>query len=768
MKRVHLKAKSIEIHGVVQGVGFRPFLFNLAKRFALAGEVFNTEDGLRLHVEGEPSQIALFLNHLKKEAPPLSLITNIHVEASIPMGFSDFSILESRRSHGADTLISPDMAFCDACFGELFDKNDRRFHYPFINCTHCGPRYTIIEALPYDRPHTTMNAFVMCDLCLGEYDDPENRRFHAQPNACPVCGPHVALFDRMKTRVESENPVGEAIRLLKEGSILAIKGIGGYHLCLDAENDQALLTLRQRKDRPAKPFAIMVPDLSRVSELAYVDEDEKNVLLSPQRPIVLLKKRFPETISPHVSPGNTYLGVMLPYAPIHALLLETEFQALVMTSGNRKDEPIAIDNEIAFERLAPVADYFLIHDREIRVRCDDSIVRRVSGETRAVRRARGYAPLPVFLKKPLPMILACGAEMKSTICLTKGRNAFLSQHLGDLNYLETHDFFQETVSRMERLLDIFPEAMAHDLHPDYHSTRYALSRGRDIVTFPIQHHHAHAVSCMAENGLDGEVIAIVCDGAGYGEDGHVWGGEVLIASESAFERAAHFEYAPMPGGEAAIREPWRMGLSYLHQVFGKTGLFMDLPFVKKIDMAKRRIVGEMIEKNIHTPLTSSLGRLFDGVAAIIGLRDRIEFEGQAAMELEMQLPHDDVQVMTLPPYPFSWDQVENRKIIHLEPFIQGVVADVRNDKEISFIASRFHGSLIHLFTAIVRDIEKESGIGRVLLTGGAFQNSILLSGLTRRLSNEGFSVFSHRTIPANDGGISLGQAVIAGTRLKRE
>ncbi|MBU0995016.1 MAG: carbamoyltransferase HypF [Proteobacteria bacterium] len=756
---MNLKAKHIEIYGIVQGVGYRPFIFNLAGKYALKGSVGNTGKGVLIHVEGDDDKLALFTKSICIEKPRLAYVTDVLVEDIPPEGYSDFSIAGSKGKNEIRTLVSPDMCTCDDCAAELFDKADRRFHYPFINCTNCGPRYTIIDKLPYDRPYTTMKPFVMCDRCHAEYDNPSDRRFHAQPNACPDCGPHVMLFDNKRNKIETANPVQEAIRLLKKGHILAIKGLGGFHLSVDAENDSAVQSLRKRKLREEKPLALMAFDLEAISSFAIMDEKEKALLSSFERPVVLLKKRFPEFLSSHVAPQNPYLGVMLPYTPLHFLLLENKFTALVMTSANRKDEPIVIDNENAFERLQDIADFFLIHDRDIRVRCDDSILRHVSGDTRPVRRSRGYAPLPVFLKRDVPMILSCGAELKNTICLTKDNFAFLSQHLGDLKYMSTYEFFTDTIARMQTLFDISPVCIAHDRHPDYLSTRYAMEQ-HGLPRFPIQHHHAHVASCMAENGADGDVIGIVCDGTGLGDDGHIWGGEILVASETRYERVAHFSYTPMPGGDTAIKEPWRMGLSYLYQVFGEDGILMDLPFLNTLDDQKKQIAGDMIRKQINTPLTSSLGRLFDGVAAIIGIRNQVSFEGQAALELEMTAPCDLEQVLAMPPYEFSWEN-KKKRIIHAGPFIKGVVADIKHGVDPSVISGRFHGSLILLFSRLAKEISKETGLNRVALTGGVFQNTILLSGLIRNLSKEGLTVLTHRLVPANDGGIALGQALIA-------
>jgi hydrogenase maturation protein HypF len=606
-----------------------------------------------------------------------------------------------------------------------------------------------------------MRHFKMCPQCQAEYDNPTDRRFHAQPNACADCGPHVDLFDNRRQLIGScGDAFKKAAELLKQGQILAVKGLGGYHLAVDAANTQAVKQLRRRKLREEKPFAIMSSGLESIGRYARVGPEEEKLLTSIQRPIVLLKKRKPNAISEQVAPRNKYFGVMLPYAPLHYLLLEHGFDALVMTSGNLSEEPIAIDNDDAFNRLGDIADYFLTHNRDIYLRSDDSIVRYAAGARRFLRRSRGFVPIPVFLKNGVPPILACGAELKNTICVTKQDKAFLSQHIGDLENLPTYEFLKLTTAHLKRILDIDPEIIAHDMHPDYLSTRYALELEADHK-IQVQHHHAHIVSCMTEHKLEGAVIGLSFDGTGYGSDGAIWGGEILVAREHDFERAGHLAYAPMPGSAAAINEPWRMAVSYLQSAYGSDFQNLNLPFMAAIENQKLTVIGEMISKGINAPLTSSLGRLFDGVAAICGIRSRVKFEGQAAMELEMAAAEDSGTV-----YEYGWNAGGIYRIL-TEPIIRGVVDDVAAGKPVGVISTRFHQTLIQLFADLCVIIGKERELDRVVLSGGVFQNSILLSGLIRALEEKKFKVFSHQQVPTNDGGISLGQAVVAAARMKR-
>jgi hydrogenase maturation protein HypF len=747
-------AKKLQVNGIVQGVGFRPFVYTLAHQHGLKGEVANTASGVSIHIEGPPACLQAFETDLVAKCPPLAHVVNISGQSVPVTPYSDFRIVKSRGHDQVSTLISPDVAVCDDCLRELFDPADRRYLYPFINCTNCGPRYTIIDGIPYDRPRTCMRHFKMCAACQAEYDDPTNRRFHAQPNACARCGPHVSLFDNRRNAVNTDDPIKTAADLLRQGKIVAVKGLGGFHLAVDATRSEAVERLRLRKLREEKPLAVMSADLAGIRQYAVVRPQDEKLLTSIQRPIVLLPKKAAGRISPAVAPGNKYWGVMLPYTPLHYLLLRHGFSALVMTSGNLSEEPIAIDNEDAFERLADIADYFLIHNRDIYLRSDDSIVRHTAGETRYIRRSRGFVPMPLFLNQAVPPILACGAELKNTVCLTKDDKAFLSQHIGDLENLSTLDFFKLTVDHLQRILEIHPEIIACDLHPDYLSSRYAAEQ-RESQKVEVQHHHAHIVSCMAEHRLDDAVIGLSFDGTGYGSDGAIWGGEVLIADTERFERVAHLAYISMPGGAAAIREPWRMAIGYLHDAFGDGLWDLKLPLLRQIESAKLKITVEMIQKQLNCPQTSSLGRLFDGVAAIAGIRNRVNFEGQAAMELEMQAADEAASI-----YDFEWLAGDCIQILPA-PIVRGVVEDVQNGRSAAQISIKFHKTLVVLFAEICAAVRRERDLNRVVLSGGCFQNCILLSGLIDELANRDFAVFAHRQVPTNDGGIALGQAVVA-------
>jgi hydrogenase maturation protein HypF len=753
-------ARKLTVNGIVQGVGFRPFVYNLANRHHLKGEVANTSSGVVIHIEGLEGNIDGFAADLTAKHPPLAYIVEVSHRQAPVNSYTDFRIVKSQSDASMSTLISPDVSVCDDCRREMFDPNDRRFHYPFINCTNCGPRYTIIDDIPYDRPKTSMKHFKMCPRCQAEYDDPADRRFHAQPNACAVCGPHVRLCDKQGHRVDTDDPIGKTAELLKQGRVVAIKGLGGFHLAVDALNDAAVKALRTRKHREEKPLALMSPDLACVQKYAKITGDERKLLTSIQRPIVLLPKKEPNSIAADVSPRNRYFGVMLPYTPLHYLLLAHGFSALVMTSGNLSEEPIAIDNDDAFVRLADIADYFLIHNRDIYLRSDDSIVRRVAGDTRLIRRSRGYVPIPVFLKKDLPPVLACGGELKNTICLTKGRMAFISQHIGDLENLATHEFFQLTVRHMQRILGVAPEIIAYDMHPDYLSSRWAAAQ-QDVEKIPVQHHHAHIVSAMAENKIEGAVIGLSFDGTGYGIDHSVWGGEILIGDEKEFTRAAHLDDVSMPGSAAAIKQPWRMALSYLQAAFGDDLWNLNLPLFEELEAGNIKIILEMIQNNLNSPQTSSLGRLFDGVAAIVGLRTHVAFEGQAAMELEMAADQAADEI-----YEYEWQQQDRIKIL-TQPIIRGVAGDVVSGVKIPIISARFHHTLIRLFADLCGKLRRSCGLNRVVLSGGVFQNAILLTGLHQALEEKKFEVYTHKLVPTNDGGISLGQAVVAAARARQ-
>ena len=748
--------KHITVHGVVQGVGFRPFIYRLAREHGLKGWVLNTASGVEIEVEGSHGQIEAFLQGIVRDAPPRARIEAVHAAVGEPSGYDAFEIRESRSDAGYQ-LISPDIATCGDCSRELFDPLDRRYRYPFTNCTNCGPRFTIIKDIPYDRPNTTMASFRMCSLCQKEYEDPLNRRFHAQPNACPACGPQVWLEDASGLVHQSADPVREAADLLKRGAIVAIKGLGGFQLACDGTNTDAIATLRERKKRPHKPFALMMRDIEEVRTHCLVDDDESRLLSAPEAPIVLLRWKEGSPVSPLVAPGNRYMGVMLPYTPIHHLLLADVAMPLVMTSGNVSEEPIAKDNDEARRRLGDLADYFLFHNRDIHSRYDDSVFLVRDRSLEPIRRARSYAPYPVKLPFRTKPILACGAEEKNTFCLTRDEFAFLSQHIGDMENLDTLDLFAETLELYEHLFRITPEVCAHDLHPDYLSTRFARQFEGRLPLVGVQHHHAHVASCMAEHGLSGPVIGVAFDGSGFGPDGSVWGGEFLIATYGGFERAAHLEQMPLPGGEASIRRPYRLAYAYLRCLGDK---ILDLPFLARISDEERAIITAQVAQRINTPLTSSCGRLFDAVAALLNLCGTITFEGQAAIALEMAAGAAPGQ-----PYPFSIREEHGRRQVKVGDLLSAIVSDAKSGVGVPEMAARFH----HTMASMVRDvailISQEKGIREVVLSGGCFQNRLLSDLTVALVTAADLRCFTHRQVPCNDGGISLGQAAVAHGKL---
>ena len=753
--------RQIEVSGIVQGVGFRPYVYRLATGRHLSGTIHNTSAGVTIEIQGPAETVQDFVEHLPAEAPPLARITSFAV-LDVPCNDDrDFRIVHSHEGQEVRTLISPDVALCPDCLRELFDPKDRRYLYPFINCTNCGPRFTIIRDIPYDRPSTSMAVFPMCPSCLTEYENPLDRRFHAQPNACWECGPRVELWDKSGRRIECRDPIGEAISGLQAGLIVAVKGLGGFHLAADASNSAAVALLRRRKRRVEKPFAVMVQDLHAAEEICELEAAAATVLRSIQRPIVLLPKKEPSAIPDTVAPFNRYLGIFLPYTPLHYLLLaEGGFKALVMTSGNLSEEPIAIDNREAIHRLNGLADYFLVHNRDILLRCDDSVVRVAGGVTRHLRRSRGFVPVPVFLKDDQPSVLAVGGELKNTVCLTKGKHAFLSQHVGDLENVESYNFFHQAVQHLERILEIKPKIIAYDLHPDYFSTRWARQQnGAQLVA--VQHHHAHIASCMAENHLEGRVIGFALDGTGYGTDGHIWGGEVLIAGYQNFERAAHFEYVPMPGGASAIREPWRMAVSYLAHHFGREFLNLDVPFVRQLNQPKVDFLLRMMEQRVNSPPTSSCGRLFDAVAALIGIRQQVNYEAQAAIELEMAITSSEDETG----YPLELAPDGDHWIIGTRPLFDALLHDLGQDLPWATMSRRFHNGLVAGFAQLATVLRTKTALNRVCLSGGTFHNIYLLQRLEAHLSNAGFEVFTQKEVPCGDGGLSLGQALVAARNL---
>jgi hydrogenase maturation protein HypF len=745
----------VSVHGIVQGVGFRPFVYGLARRLGLGGLVRNTTRGVEIELEGDPDAIGEFLERLVAEAPPLAHIDDVRVHDAESRGRRGFTIRASRE--GAGFLpISPDVATCPACLAEILDPGDRRFGYPFTNCTRCGPRFTIIQAIPYDRPNTTMAGFTMCPECRAEYDDPADRRFHAQPNACAVCGPRLVLVNAQGVSLDADALTGTG-RLLAAGHVVAIKGVGGFHLACDASSDAAVRRLRERKGREAKPLAVMVPDLSAVRRLCTASDAELALLGSPARPIAILAARPGADIAPSVAPGLRHLGLMLPYAPLHHLLFRGREEcprALVLTSGNRSEEPIATDNAEALARLGTIADAFLLHDRPIQTPCDDSVIRVVAGAELPVRRARGYAPLPVRLPFETPPILACGAELKATICLARGSYAFLSPHIGDLGNHETWVAYRDMVERMMRLFRIRPEAVAHDLHPDYLSTRFAAGLDADVPRIAVQHHHAHVAACMAEHRLTGPLIGVAFDGTGYGPDGAVWGGEFLVADYAGFERVGHLGYVPMPGGERAVREPFRMALAHLLRAAGEWD--PGCHAVREATEPERRMIRWQLQHEVNAPLTSSMGRFFDAVASILGVRHRARYEGQAAMELEALVD----ATADAAPYPLVISDGAPL-VIDPGPVIGAVAHDVASGVPVPRVAARFHVTVAESVVRVCARVRASTGLGRVVLSGGVFQNATLLDAARRGLGEAGFDVFSHHLVPPNDGGIALGQAVVA-------
>ncbi|GGQ27142.1 hydrogenase maturation protein HypF [Actinomadura coerulea] len=725
----------VRVEGVVQGVGFRPFVHGLATGLGLSGLVGNDAGGVFIEVEGDPDEVGRFLDGLRTRPPRLALVERVTTRELDAVGRGGFAIVGSDASGERRALVSWDAATCDDCLREMRDPGDRRHRYPFINCTGCGPRFTIVTGVPYDRPNTTMAGFAMCGPCAAEYGDPADRRFHAQPVCCPACGPSLAL------RPHADVPLEAARTMLAQGGVLAVKGLGGYHLAARAADAGAVAALRSRKHREAKPFAVMVPDLEAARGLCELSEAEEDLLTGPRRPIVLARRRPDAALADAVAPGNGSVGLMLPYTPLHHLLVT---EPTVLTSGNVSDEPIAYRDEDAVERLAGIADAFLLHDRPIHTRTDDSVMRTFRGRPLPVRRSRGYAPEPI----PVPVgrpVLACGAELKNTFCLTRDGRAFVSHHIGDLENHETLRAFEEGIGHFRRLFGIAPELIAYDPHPEYLSTKYALDQ--DLPGIAVQHHHAHIASCLADNGATGPVIGVAFDGTGYGTDGTLWGGEFLVADLRGFERAGHLEPVPLPGGAAAIREPWRMAAAY--------GVPDDLPVARRPGWAA---VTAMARHGVNAPPTSSMGRLFDAVAAVLGVRDRVDYEGQAAIELEQCADPAETGV-----YPATLSGTAGFTVPGGE-IVDAVVSDLRAGVPVPVIAARFHNGVAALVVDAASRIRSETGIGTVALSGGVFQNMLLLDRAVSGLTDAGFDVLTHHRVPPNDGGISLGQAAVATAR----
>ncbi|RJP82688.1 MAG: carbamoyltransferase HypF [Candidatus Zixiibacteriota bacterium] len=746
------------LKGVVQGVGMRPFLYRLAVDQGLSGFVYNDGRGVVVEVQGPAAAVDRFLARIPAELPPAARLDALEVREAAPGGEEGFRILASPEEGARFTRISPDRATCPDCLAELADPADRRYRYPFTNCTHCGPRLTIIRDVPYDRPRTTMAGFPLCPECRREYDDPRDRRFHAQPNACPVCGPKLYLLDSNGAPLASDDPLRDAAEALRRGRIVAVKGLGGMHLACDAANPEAVARLRSRKVREEKPFALMVRDLDRARALARVSPEEAALLESPARPIVILDARPGAPVAPDISPGLDTLGLLLPYTPLHHLLLDACGLDLVMTSGNRSEEPIAFRDEEIVPRLRDIADLFLLHDRPIHLRADDSVVRVVRGQAMMLRRSRGYVPDPIRLPRPFTHpVLACGAELKSTFCLGRDDYLILSHHLGDLENLAVLEAFEQGIEHFQRLFYADPRELACDLHPDYLSSQYARHRGLPLTA--VQHHHAHALAALAESGDFSPALAWTLDGVGLGTDGTLWGGECLYVDGLDFRVLARLRPLPLPGGEKALREPWRLGVSALlaaNSVEGErvaSGLFPDRPVA---------LVRQMLEKGINSPLSTGAGRLFDAVAALAGVREEIAYEGQAAILLEALALRERPDLLEtlegVPAYEWATESGEEVALLGWETIIRSVLRDRRAGLSPGEIGARFHAGLVQELARVTRRLRGRTGLNRVILTGGVFQNRVLLANLWRELDAEGMDVIVPSAAPVNDGGIALGQA----------
>ena len=761
------------ITGVVQGVGFRPFIHKLCDQLNLTGWIQNDSEGVLIELEGEKSSIESVINKLEKEPPLLSridAITKIQSETTDSRKYSSFFIKSSVKGKSLKTLVPPDSYVCEDCVKELFDKNDRRYRYPFINCTNCGPRYSIIEEMPYDRRNTTMKSFKMCDSCFKEYNDISNRRYHAQPVACPVCGPKIEVYDNKGNEVKTDDVIGFCKSKLKDGKIIAVKSIGGFHLSIDAKNEKAIDLLREKKKRDLKPFALMVRDIETAEKIAEISDLEKKILSSPERPIVLVKKKkgqLPESISPN----NGKFGIMLPSAPLHHLLLEDDdMSVLIMTSGNVSHSPIIYKNEAALSQLNNIADYFLINDRDICTGIDDSIVKCLYIEefneeiVSIVRRARGYAPYPVKINETGSNILALGPELKVTVSLSKDNEVYMSQHIGDLKSDATFDSALDIISKMENLLSIEPEYVACDMHPGFRTTVYWQNNRKEPVKL-VQHHHAHMASCMAENGLENNVIGVIFDGTGYGTDGTIWGGEFLVGNYTSFERAAHIRSFFLNGGDKAVKEPFRVALDLLYRIYGPNSYDLDMELISRASKEELNVYFKMSELGINSFETTSMGRLFDGISALIGLCYTITYEAQAAIMLEDIL---DNNMALSPPYSYTINNENDVLVFDYELMIKEIVEDIiKNKIPREEISRKFHSTIVFMTCEICLKIKEKTGIADVVLSGGVFMNDFLLYNIISELRKKSFKVYYHNTVPTNDGGISLGQIVIADSLLKK-
>jgi hydrogenase maturation protein HypF len=739
----------IVLHGAVQGVGFRPFVYRLATEMDLAGWVNNSPQGVFIEVEGEKPILDNFLIRLENEKPPRSFIQSMESSYLDLVHYDGFEVRQSDQSGKKNTLVMPDIATCPDCLKEIFDPANRRYLYPFTNCTNCGPRFTIIENLPYDRPNTTMRIFPMCPNCQREYDDPKDRRFHAQPNACPECGPHLELWDRDGKKIDLRHEaLLQGAAALRQGQILALKGVGGFHLLVDARNEEAIYRLRKRKAREQKPLALIYPNLEMLKQHCYVSEAEERLLLSPEAPIVLLKKKNSGELANSIAPGNPCLGVMLPYSPLHHILLSELYFPVIATSGNRSEEPICIDANQALERLSDIADVFLMHNRPIVRHIDDSIVRIAAGRELVMRRARGFAPLPIYLKHPARAILAVGAHLKNTVALAVDNQVVTSQHIGDLETSPALEAFERVVEDLTKLYDVKPEILACDLHPDYLSTKFTQKSDKEKVS--VQHHYAHILSCMAECEIEAPALGVSWDGTGLGIDNTIWGGEFLKINKTSFERVAHLRQFKLPGGERAVVEPRRAALGILYEIYGNDFTkVLDLPTLQAFGKEELTLITKMLEQNLNSPVTSSAGRLFDAVSSIIGLRQIMRYEGQAAMELEFMVGDN----ATDESYQFELSDNNGTIVVNWEQLVCHFIEDHRKGLASGLISTKFHNSMAE----IIVEMAKLAGERKVVLSGGCFQNKYLLERSIAQLEIEGFRPYWHQRIPPNDGGIALGQ-----------
>jgi hydrogenase maturation protein HypF len=756
-----LEGRHIEVEGVVQGVGFRPWVWRLAREQGLSGRVLNHARGVTIDAFGPEPALSGFLARLRGTPPPAAVITALRATAipAAERGADAFVIVESEAGGPRQVSIPPDLATCAECAAEIADPADRRYRYAFTNCTNCGPRLTIARGVPYDRALTTMAPFRMCARCQAEYDDPGNRRFHAQPNACPACGPQLRALTSSGVTVPGD-PLRAAADALRGGEVVAVKGIGGFHLACDATSAPAVRLLRARKGREEKPFAVMVRDLATADVVAELCDAEAALLTAVERPIVLLRRRAGPSLAPEVAPGSPLVGLMLPYTPLHLLLLHEAGRALVMTSANLSEEPMVTGNEEALDRLRSLADLFLVHDREIEMRCDDSVARVIAGEPVLLRRSRGYAPRPVRLARPVVApLLACGGHLKNTFCLAEGTQAWMGPHVGDLETVESLRSFTGAVERMERFLGIAPEVIAHDLHPDYASTTYAQARPEPLKV-GVQHHHAHVAAAMAEHGLEGPVIGVAYDGTGYGTDGTAWGGELLLADYGGFRRLATFRPLPLPGGELAIREIWRLALALLGDALGDEAPLDRFPVFGGDRAARADVVRQMIRRGFNAPRAHGVGRYFDAVAALVLGRPAVSFEGQAALEWNTVADRSETGA-----YGFAVDRGRTPWQLDLRPMVREIVRDVLAGRPPSTISARFHNTLAVATAALVREAVRLHGARPVVLTGGCFQNELLAEGVLGELS--GLDVRLHAQVPPGDGGLALGQALVADAIVRR-